>query len=545
MKRRMIFGLTMMACAMVPTASAMNGAPEIAAAAEEQATPASATVSFKVTLPESFPDGRATYSGRVYVALQRPGRAEPRRSMHSWFGAPPVAIVDVTDAAPGSVITLDSSARTHPIALTELDDGPWQAQAILRLNPDSARAGMGAGDLVSDVVDFEIGDVDDTDTGTGTDADADGGAKRARFPIALSPTREVEGNGFEESERVRLVEIRSDRLSDFHGRDVMIRAGVVLPEETEDAEESDGDDPASAPRAVIYHIGGFGGTHHGAFGFAFNTLEDERGAAVLHVVPDPTCYRGHSVFADSANNGPWGAALVEELIPYIDATFNGAGADHRYVTGVSSGGWSSAWLQIQYPDQFAGAWSFAPDPVDFRDFQQINLYEDGSNMYVDETGANRPVARRGEEVMLEYRPFVEREDMLGPGGQIHSFEAVFSPRRPDGTPLPIFDRVDGTVDTEATKTWEPYDINLVLSRNWDTLKSRLDGRLHIWGGGRDNFYLEGAVRRLRETLLELDPDREHDILIEVIEDMGHSAYRPGIEDMRDTVAERWKAAFGG
>ncbi len=108
---------------------------------------------------------------------------------------------------------------------------------------------------------------------------------------------------------------------------------------------------------------------------------------MIYVVLDPNCRLGHHVFADSANNGPCGRALIEELIPYIETKYRGIGTGQaRFVTGHSSGGWSSLWLQITYPDDFNGVWSTSPDPVDFRDFQRIDLTKPDANMFVDARG---------------------------------------------------------------------------------------------------------------------------------------------------------------
>src|SRR5262249_5179127 len=152
----------------------------------------------------------------------------------------------------------------------------------------------------------------------------------------------------------------SKLLSDFHKRPVKMRAGVVLPKSF-----------ATVPKKqypVVYEIPGFSGTHFMAHGMTNRT--DVAGVEMLWVVLDPSCRLGHHVFADSANNGPCGRALIEELIPFIEKEFRGLGAPAaRFVTGHSSGGWSSLWLQVTYPEFFGGVWSTAPDPVDFRDFQ--------------------------------------------------------------------------------------------------------------------------------------------------------------------------------
>lgn len=177
-----------------------------------------------------------------------------------------------------------------------------------------------------------------------------------------------------------------------------------------------------------------------------------------------------------------------------------------------------------------------PDPVDFRDFQQINLYKKGSNMFTDSGGQRRPIARQGEKVMLWYDDFVRFEHALGPGGQIQSFEGVFSRRQPNGMPEPLFDRTTGAVHQAVAKSWEKYDIRLVLERNWKTLSPKLAGKLHVYGGGRDNFYLEGAVALLKESLAKLGSDAD----VRVIPEMGHGLYMDSVEPMFTEIVEKFR-----
>jgi S-formylglutathione hydrolase FrmB len=132
-------------------------------------------------------------------------------------------------------------------------------------------------------------------------------------------------------------------------------------------------------------------------------------------------------------------------------------------------------------------------------------------MFVDEQGQPRPIARVGDRPVLFYRSFSDMEVVLGRGGQLASFEAVFSPRLPSGRPRPLWDRRTGAVDPETAKAWEAYDINLVLERNWQRLGPKLQGKLHIYMGSLDTFYLEGATLKLRETLTRLGSDARVEI----------------------------------
>jgi hypothetical protein len=177
-----------------------------------------------------------------------------------------------------------------------------------------------------------------------------------------------------------------------------------------------------------------------------------------------------------------------------------ARANGRFLKGHSSGDWSSLWLQVTYPEFFGGTWSTAPDPVDFRDFQLINLYRAKEHMYLDGEDHERPLARRRDRVVLTFRGFAEMERVLGYGGQLHSFEAAFSPRGPDGQPLPVWDRQSGRVNTNIALSWKKFDIRLILEENWSTLGPQLVDKMHVFAGGQDTFYLEGAARLLQQSL---------------------------------------------
>src|SRR5262249_17537944 len=203
--------------------------------------------------------------------------------------------------------------------------------------------------------------------------------------VKLSVDPVVAPRPLPQTDPVQLLELPSKPLTKFHGRPVRLRAAVALPESFADKKDK--------KYPIIYEIPGFSGNHTAALGRVDRT--DADGVEFLYVVLDPECPLGHHVFADSANNGPWGRALTEELIPHLEKKYRAIGeARARFVTGHSSGGWSSLWLQVAYPDLFGGVWSTAPDPVDFRDFQRINLYKPGVNMFTDDQGKARPIARR-------------------------------------------------------------------------------------------------------------------------------------------------------
>jgi S-formylglutathione hydrolase FrmB len=438
-------------------------------------------IQFQVILPKE--SAQSPISGQLYVYVARFARGEPRMGP-DWFNPEPFYRVDVVDFEPGSNRLVDDTAHSFPKKLSELEPGTYRVQAVLDHDIYRQHAAHGVGNLYSQVADVEI-------TGEpGQEA-------------VLTLDQVVDAEPFPETLHLRQVVITSKLLSDFHGREFVDQAAIVLPQGY--------DDNPQRRYPVIYNISGFGGSHHDAQRYADGPPPAAEGETeFIRVMLAGQCKWGHHEYADSATNGPRARSLIEEMIPAIDAQFRTIAAPTaRFVSGHSSGGWSSLWLQINYPEVFGGVWSLSPDPVDFRDYQRVNLYADPpQNMYVDEHGRRRPIARRGDTPILWYDSFTRMDDCVGRGGQLRSFEAVFSPLGPDGQPLRMYDRATGTVDPAVAKAWENYDIRLVLERNWSELGPKLQGKLHITMGELDTFYLEGAVRRLHETLQQLGSDAE-------------------------------------
>lgn len=422
------------------------------------------------------------YTGRVYLFFSRTKGKEPRRGP-DWFHPEPFVGLDVEGWKPGEELTLKSSAPEKMLAfpkpLAELNLEGYSVQAVARFNPYERNVGTGAGNGFSQPAPVAV-------------------SKSPSSPLLVIDNL-VPEQKFPETHWCKLLATPSKLLSDFHHREMFLRASVVLPTSYFDQPER--------RYPVIFNIPGFGGTHlMGAYGEPIKEA-NQGGVEFLRVTLDPSCPLGHHVFADSANNGPVGQALVDELIPKLDREFRTiAQPTARFLTGHSSGGWSSLWLQVTYPGTFGGTWSTAPDPVDFHDFQRIDLYQPGENMYRDAQGGRRPLARSGDTVLLWYDDFDRMETTLGYGGQLHSFEAVFSPRGVDGKPLLAWDRTTGAVRTDVARTWEKYDIRLILEKNWKELAAPLKGKLHVIMGDLDTFYLEGATRRLQSSLRMLGSD---------------------------------------
>jgi hypothetical protein len=449
-------------------------------------TPADAkTPAFEVTYPAKVHQGPV--SAQVYVFLGPAQNAGEPRFGPNWLNPQPFFRVEAHDWKAGERLRIGSEALGFPGSLDTVKPGTYSAQAVLRLNPDTHAIGDGEGNAYGPVVSARF------------DAE-ENGVTMLTIDHVVPPKR------FEETERVRLVDIPSPMLSAFHHRPIRHRAGVVLPEAN-----------LTEKRPTLYIVPGFGGDHYGAARMA-SRRQRAYGEDMIRVVLDPDCGTGHHVFADSAANGPRGRALIEELIPYIEKTYPAiAEPGARLLNGHSSGGWSTLWLQVTYPDFFGGTWSTSPDPVDFRDFQRIDLYAPAENMFRDGQGNRRPIIRRGREAIMFYDVFSKMDDVIGEGGQLRSFEDVFSPLGLDGKARRLWDRSTGAIDPDVARAWEAYDIRLVLERNWKTHGPKLGGKLHVITGDLDTFYLEGAVKLLKVSLKELGSDA----VVEIIPDKDH------------------------
>jgi S-formylglutathione hydrolase FrmB len=214
-------------------------------------------------------------------------------------------------------------------------------------------------------------------------------------------------------------------------------------------------------------------------------------------------------------NGPWGHALTKEFIPYLEGKFRlDSVSSGRFLTGHSSGGWSTLWLQVNYPDVFGGTWSTSPDPVDFRSFSSIDLTKyPVDNFYRGPGDKPRNIFRFKGNDVFSWAQYVRYASVIGEyGGQVESFEAVFSPRGEDGRPMRLFDRDTGAIDPEVQKAWQRYDISHLLVTNWKTLAPKLRGKIHVVVGTADNFHLEEAVYLLRDTLKKLGSDATFEIV---------------------------------
>lgn len=441
------------------------------------------------------PTLKGPLSGRLLIFAKRvePGAAPTKEIDTSPFEPTETAVagqeVNVLDE--GEVAMVGAEADAFPTAFSKLPRGTYRFQAVLDRNRDYNYGGRGAGDIVSEVVEATLpGAVPQlvlTTTLPPPDID---------MFIGYQP--EAERAGIREAlKEIAPVTLTSRKLSAFWGRPVTIQGWAALPP---------GHGQAKATFPVVYSTGGFGSNLLSTRGSAARMSRLMKTGALppmIWVFLDHSSATGTHEFADSVNNGPWGEALTTEFIPWFEGRYRAdAKASSRFLTGHSSGGWSTLWLQTRYPRVFGGTWSTAPDPSDFHDFTNVDIYRPNANAYVDAAGNPTPLVRDKGKVLASFRDFALLEAALGPvGGQLGSFEWVFSPKGPDGRPLPLFDRATGRVDPAVAAYWrDNYDIAHRVRRDWAQLKPDLDGKINVIVGDADTFYLDGSARRLQAVL---------------------------------------------
>jgi S-formylglutathione hydrolase FrmB len=455
----------------------------------------------RVQLPAS---ASAPASGRLLLfaepasqALARSGDGRVAAVEASPFGGQDAtaAGMDIARIAPGQVLGMDTDAMAWPRTFGQLPAGEYYLQAVLDTARDDNYAGRGPDDLLSAPVKVALGPGSAPVTlvlDQRMPAPADPWQLPERLPQALrdaAPAAKAATRG---------IDFTSPALSAFWGRPIHMRGWVVLPP------GYDGAAPARYP--TVYFTHGFGGSQRALVPTAVTVHAAMRSGAMppmIWVLLDESSPTGTHEFADSVNNGPWGQALTAELIPELERGYRmDARPDGCFLNGHSSGGWATLWLQVRYPEVFGGTWSMSPDPADFHDFTGIDLYAPGANVYRRGDGSAYPLVRDKGRVVATFEQFARLEEVVGPvGGQLASFEWVFSPRGPDGRPLPMFDRGTGAVDPAVVAYWrDHYDIAHLLQSDWPRLRPALDGKLHVYVGTADTFYLDGAARRLQAVL---------------------------------------------
>ena len=494
------------------------------------ATPGQAPAqTFQLSYPAGTHAGPIT--GRAYLFVARTDRQEPRLQSGAQQTSEPFFGVDVEMLAPGKAVTIDPSVPGFPVAsLEKLPAGDYFVQGLIlpytqfkRSDGHTIWAHMDAGEgqrfnrapgsLVSEVRKVRIDPARKT-------------------TIELSLTKVIPPIPKPaETEWVKRVHITSKLASAFWGHPMPLGAVVLLPKGYAET--------TTKRYPVVYTIGHF--SERAPLGFTLEGCDrpetaEARAARLARTMREPGCefqqawttgkvpemiavfiqhttpYYDDSYALNSENNGPYGDAIIRELIPEIDKRFRTIAAPYaRVLTGGSTGGWNVLALQIHYPNVFGGAWGLYPDQLDFRNYQLGDIYAD-TNAYVRNDGSwlprEVPSSRTPEGLtQLTVREENQAEAVIASkgrsGGQWDGWQAAWAPVGPDGYPKPLWDKRTGRIDRSVAESMKQrgYDLRDYVERNWKTVGPQLVGKLHIAVGDMDNYFLNLGVYRM-ETFLE-------------------------------------------
>ncbi len=454
----------------------------------------------------SFPDSSTVQplTGRMFLALARSDDPEPRLQV-ARYGVPFFG-EDVESLGPGKEVVIDSNTLGYPVSsLSELPVGKYYVQAVFSKYTRFERSDGHAvwmhmdqwegqdwrrspGNLVSDVLELDL---------------VEGAAETVSMQLNhVIPPIDVP----KDTKWVKRFKMKSEILSEFWGRPIFFGATVLLPRGY--------DEHPDVHYPTVYQHGHFSESAPLRFepgnDFANAWMSDDFPRFIAVTIQHPTPYFDDSYAVNSANNGPYGDAIHDELIPEIERRFRAIREGYaRVLTGGSTGGWEAFALQVFYPDFYGGTWAFSPDPLDFRNVEGINIYEDGNAFYKQyewyrvpttntrdhETGAARLTQKQRNTMELV-------NGTKGRSGeQLDIWSAVFGPVGSDGYFKPLFDKKTGVIDSSVADYWrEHFDMRYILQRDWKRLGPKLKGKLHVIVGRLDDFYLNWGVYYLQDFL---------------------------------------------
>jgi enterochelin esterase-like enzyme len=464
---------------------------------------------------------RATAAdGRVIVIISKSMQGEPRFQAAWGLQTQQLFGLTVDGLRPGDVATLDASATGYPLrSLKDLPPGAYNVQAVLHLYETFHRAD---GHTVKLPMDDGEGQHWNTSPGNLL-------SKPMTVNVAADSVVKIEMTEMippielpKDTKYVRHLRMESKLLSKFWGRPMHLGAIVLVPEGFDEHPQQhypvaflQGHFPAAFPRfRESPPEPGLKGPAKARADAAYRFYQEWASGRLPKMLivetQHPTPYYDDSYGVNTANSGPYGDALTQELYPALEKKFRAIGEPWaRVVFGGSTGGWMTLAQQIFYPEYFGGAWGFCPDPVDFHAFQLINVYKD-RNAFFDEgpwLNIPRPLGRLPDgHTLMTMEDFTRSELVIGDrgrsGGQMDAFHATFGPAGPDGYPAQLWDSTTGRINPEVAKYWtEHFDLTRILSRNWEQLGPKLIGKIHVTMGTKDTFYLDAAARKM-EAFLE-------------------------------------------
>jgi S-formylglutathione hydrolase FrmB len=483
---------------------------------------AEATSRFEITIPASAHSQPIT--GRIYVIITGHQRSSLLTEIGSWEQQTPFFGKDVSELQPGVPAVIDDGTLGYPLrSLNDIPAGDYFVQALVNVYTEFHRAdgrviwahmdqwegqqfNQSPGNFYSDVQKVHL--------------DFARGYTMRLHAAHIIPSLQVPPD----TEWIKHIKFQSHLLTQFWGRPIYIGATVLLPKSY--AQYGDTYYP------VIYEQGHFSlkpplfmqmeppepGSKWGTF--RYGTFKAWSGANFPRMIAvtfqHPTPYFDDSYAVNSANNGPYGDAILQELIPYIEEHFRIIRQPWaRVLMGGSTGGWEALALQLYRPDFFGGAWVGFPDPIDFRHYQLVNIYGDLNAFEVpghDWVAPERPLMRTVEGQVVETeRQMSQLEDVLGSHGrsgqQLEAWEAVYGPVGEDGYPKPLWNKRTGEIDRTVADYMRDhgYDLRVYAENNWARIGPELTDKIFVWVGDMDNFYLNLAVYDM-DSFLKMHAD---------------------------------------
>ncbi len=462
-------------------------------------SPSDRGLKVEITVPATVRSTPVT--GRVYFIVARSGDREPRlqigRTGTPFFGR------DVENLAPGQAAIVDASDLGTPVAsLKDLPPGDYVVQAFVNLYSEFKRSdghtvwmhddqwegqhwNISPGNLYSRPQTVRI----------------DAATERIRLSAdqVIGPVAVPADTAF-----VKRIKIQSPLLTKFWGRPIHLGATVLLPRDYENA---------TVKYPVLYRQGHFslgaplgfeeGNDLHKAW------MRDDFPRMVVVTLQHPAPYFDDSYGVNSVNVGPYGDAIMNELIPEVERRFRIIGEPWARITdGGSTGGWISLAHQIFYPDFYGGVWSYCPDSVTFSDVEGINIYTDENAFYRKIDWRTVPIINTREinghvRLTSEQRNHMELVNATKgrSGEQLDIWAAVFGPVGKDGYFEPLFDKRTGVINRAVAEYWrEHFDLLEYLKRNWSTVGPKLVGKVHVYTGTMDNFFLNNSTKELEQWM---------------------------------------------
>jgi hypothetical protein len=486
------------------------------------------------TFSVTFPTSQSTkpLDGRVLLILAKTDKPEPRSQVSDAVETAQLFGVDVNAIKPGQAATVDASAFGYPKrSLKDLASGDYYVQAVLHKYETFKRSD---GHTVK--LPMDRGEGQNWRTAPGNlfskpqKITIKAGAKQS-FAVVMDQVNPAIPEP-KDTKFVKHIKIQSKRLTEFWGRPMFIGAHVLLPAGFDEH-------PDAHYPLCIYHghfpddFAGFSETPppanmdttdyierfklHGykkivaqeAFDFYKKWTSKDFPRMLIIEIQHANPYYDDSYAVNSENLGPYGDAIMYELLPEIEKQFRGIGQGWaRFTYGGSTGGWEALAVQVLYPDEFNGCFAACPDPISFDAYTNFSLYKDKNAYYAE--GPFRRTPRPGQrnylgQVKVTTEESNHREIAIGThsrsGDQFDIWEAVYSPVGADGYPKRIWNKLTGEIDPTVATYWrEHYDLLHILRRDWKTLGPKVAGKIHIYCGDMDNYYLNNAVYLMEDFL---------------------------------------------